>query len=695
MKRKLRTKTKVLMLGCFLLPLIIASPVAAETSAFMLEEIIVTADRASDSDIFHPSTVNTKIVKPGKATNVVDLLKDVTGITIQQRTLVGDNQDGTVKLRGFDARRYTVLLNGRPINAGGVMGGQYIDWGTIPLNNVEKIQIIKGAKSASYGNTLGGVINIITKDGTQENEGHLKTLWGSNNLQNYLFDYRGSKGNLNYLIAVNRIKTDPFLRNNRFESEDYTLRTSYRFANKAKITVGLHQTDADRGFILPNRQSSDPANPLYYASIDADYPLSDGDFLSPASGGPAYQLNPGAYWHKKNKYQDVTFTQPTKNGQWYVQYYNNKETRREFNYAAGNPGRMVLDRTIVSDKSSSWSFGGANKAGKHNWTYGWSKKQSRYGDATYNFLDAVYNGSATLASAGPAAQKVDLYGAYIADNWQMSDKLGIYIGLRYDEFAGSPDANPSIRNLRGHGFSPKLSVSYQNDPDTVTFASVNRVFRAPSMAEFFWWSQRYGVPGNPGGSRDLQAETGYSYELGVKKRLDRKTTYQITAYYNDLDNYIQFQHMYPFWCYNIAQAQIWGQELEFEHKINNNVTVFANYTHEKTKKAGVDSAENRDMQGALDYRPEHKGNVGLRYTSKNGAQAAASIYVVGEQKALYGGRVRTLHGYSITNMSYTHPLGADKEVSLYVNNVFNKDYQEQFGYPMQGRTIGFSYHQKI
>lgn len=406
----------------------------------------------------------------------------------------------------------------------------------------------------------------------------------------------------------------------------------------------------------------------------------------PASGGAAYQLNPGAYWHKKNKYQDVTFTQPTKNGQWFVQYYNNKETRREFNY--NDSGQLVLDRTIVSDKSSSWSFGGESKAGRHNWTYGWSKKQSRYGDCTYNIPQPG-------ASAGSAAQKVDLYGAYMADNWQMSDKLDIYVGLRYDKFAGSPDANPSIRNLSGHGFSPKLSVSYQNDPDTVTFASVDRVFRVPSMAEFFWWSQRYGVPGNPGGSKDLKAETGYSYELGVKKRLDRNTTYQITAYYNDLDNYIQFQHMYPFWCYNIAQAKIWGQELEFEHKVNDNVSVFVNYTHEKTEKAGVDSAESRDMRGALDYRPEHKGNVGLRYTLKNGAQAAVSIHFVGEQKALYSGQVRTLPGYSTTNISYTHPLDADKEVSFYVDNVFNKDYQEQFGYPMQGRTIGFSYQQKI
>ena len=117
-------------------------------------------------------TVNVRYVNPAKTATLPEILQQTTGIDIQLRTSVGDNQDSTVKLRGFDARRFTVLLNGRPINSAGVMGGQYIDWNTIPLSTVEKIQIIKGAKSAAYGNTLGGVINIITKEKPSGGEGH-------------------------------------------------------------------------------------------------------------------------------------------------------------------------------------------------------------------------------------------------------------------------------------------------------------------------------------------------------------------------------------------------------------------------------------------------------------------------------------------------------------------------------------------
>ncbi|WP_425059970.1 Vitamin B12 transporter BtuB [Sporomusa carbonis] len=135
---------------------------AEETPAYSLEEIVIQADSVKKDNA--DTTVNVKTVSPGKASTIPELLRGSAGIDIELRASAGDNQDGTIKLRGFDARRYTVLLNGRQINSAGVMGGQYIDWTTIPLNTVEKIQIIKGAKSAAHGNTLGGVINIITRD---------------------------------------------------------------------------------------------------------------------------------------------------------------------------------------------------------------------------------------------------------------------------------------------------------------------------------------------------------------------------------------------------------------------------------------------------------------------------------------------------------------------------------------------------
>lgn len=176
--------------------LLAGMPVMAEDApTYNLEEIIIQADAVSPDKA--DTTINVKTVSPGKAATIPELLRSSAGIDVQQRAIAGDNQDSTIKLRGFDARRYTILLNGRQINSAGVMGGQYVDWTTIPLNTVEKIQIIKGGKSAAHGNTLGGVINIITRD-KGVNGGEINILSGSNGRYDYLFNYSGSAGKLDF-----------------------------------------------------------------------------------------------------------------------------------------------------------------------------------------------------------------------------------------------------------------------------------------------------------------------------------------------------------------------------------------------------------------------------------------------------------------------------------------------------------------
>ena len=159
---------------------------AAETSTFEMEEILVTGDIIKPAPV---STLEAKVVSPGKVTTLPDLLRNSAGIDVQLRSAY-DNSDGAIKLRGYDARRYTVLINGRPAGMAGVMGGSYVDWLAIPLSSIEKVQITKGVKSAAHGNTLGGVINIVTKSGY--NGGQIDLATGQNGRYQSSFQYGGS-----------------------------------------------------------------------------------------------------------------------------------------------------------------------------------------------------------------------------------------------------------------------------------------------------------------------------------------------------------------------------------------------------------------------------------------------------------------------------------------------------------------------
>ncbi len=135
---------------------------------FQLEEIEVSAEELQTNI----ETPNMTVIKPeillqGIGTTLDGALKRQPGVDVQRLQEVGGAlDDDSIKVRGFGARRILVTIDGRPLHTPGTAGGYFVDWTTIPLNNIEKIELIKGVSDPRYGNTLGGVINLVTKKGT-------------------------------------------------------------------------------------------------------------------------------------------------------------------------------------------------------------------------------------------------------------------------------------------------------------------------------------------------------------------------------------------------------------------------------------------------------------------------------------------------------------------------------------------------
>ncbi len=654
------------------------TPVMAEEApTYSLEEIVIQAESVQKDKAY--TTVSVKMVSPGKAASIPELLRGSAGIDIQQRAGAGDNQDNTVKLRGFDARRYTVLLNGRQINAAGVMGGQYVDWTTIPLNTVEKIQIIKGGKSAAHGNTLGGVINIITRE-KGVNGGEINILSGSNGRYDYLFNYGGSAGKWNFNIIANKTGSDAFLRNNDYDAEQYGLRLNYDITPNDNIAVGFNKTDTKRGFIRANQPGT--------ANYDPAFPISDGETLSP--GGPMTTPNPGAFWEKHNIYYDFAYRHNTEKGFWRIDYWKNDEKRREVNYNAAGT-QIVLDRTVVSDKSDNIGFSGQVKNNGHTIGYGGEYKRLRYGYGTYAVQPA---GSGGLYPS----QKMDLWGAYVDDSWKLDKRWSAYLGLRYDHLSASKD-DASATNMQDYdagALSPKMSLSFKNNDTTTTFISVNRLWRAPSMAEYYWWSNQYNTAvASPGYHKQLKPEQGYSYEIGVEQKVSAKYNTKLTLYRQNINDYINFQHVNPFWCYNIDKVKVWGAEWENVYKLNDRNTLTFNYTNQHTAKVGTGNT-NAGMAGELDFRPQHKASLAYYYDAKPW-QLRYSINFTSSQKGLYNNNQSygQIGGYTTHNLAIVRELDKTRTVSLYVDNIFDKQYVEQIGYPLPGRSYYVSLTQKI
>lgn len=113
---------------------------------------------------------------------VDDALNSLPGVFVKRTKGLMDSTS-SVRLRGFYGDQYTlVLIDGQPLNDA-YTGG--IEWGSIPVGNIQRIEVIRGAASALYGgNAMGGVINIIT-----QTPQHLEALasggYGTNNTWRY------------------------------------------------------------------------------------------------------------------------------------------------------------------------------------------------------------------------------------------------------------------------------------------------------------------------------------------------------------------------------------------------------------------------------------------------------------------------------------------------------------------------------
>ncbi|MBU2700302.1 outer membrane receptor protein involved in Fe transport [Sporomusaceae bacterium BoRhaA] len=665
-----------LMIHILLALALTSTTYAAETPSYEMEEIIVHADpiqQATDA-----TNVNVKKISPGKASTLPELLSHVTGIDIQVRTGHGDNDDGAVKLRGFDSRRFTVLVDGVPATLSGVMGGSYMDWDSIPLNTIEKIEIIKGGKSAAYGNTLGGVINIITRKATAAG-GEISILTGQYNKQQLRFNYGATQDKLGWQVSYNKSSEDAFLRNNDYDAKQYGLKLDYAFTPKDNVKLNVRQSEEKRGYILRNTPGT--------AGYDPSYPV-----ISATDAETAYSnygpLNNGAYWKKYNTNFDTAWTHQTNNGFITLDYWQSRERRHEVNFKTD--GTLDLDRTIVTDRSRGWLLNGRIKEGSHTYTYGTEYKQLRYGYGWYNV-------PAGTASDLYPSQKEDIYGIYADDTWALTNRWTANVGLRYDQMKASRDDERAtdMKDTNYHGLSPKLNFSFRNNKDTTTFIAMDHVWRAPSMAEYFWWLNP--MWGKLGTGRELKPEQGWSYELGMTHRVNEQFNTKFDFYYQDISDYINFEHQYPFSCYNIPNAKLWGFEWENNYQLNEYSSLMLNYTNQHTQKSGVLPGDKLGLSGELDYRPRHK--IGLTYLyDQKPWQFRYNVTYTGQQTANYpvGSTQKIgIGGYVVHSASLVRDLGKGRSCTLAVDNLFDKHYVEQYNYSMQGRLFSVSLTQKL
>jgi iron complex outermembrane receptor protein len=594
------------------------------------------------------------------------VLNKAAGITIRRCKGLADTGHTTLGMRGTGRAtgRTLFLKDGIPLNntyIGSI--GNFFD--ILSVDDIEKIEIVRGASSAIYGsNAMGGVINIITRPAK-------KKITGSASFEGGSFD--------------------TYIGNARFSGA--TNRFGLRVAAGHKRTDGYEYYEGDKWKDYYETPEAENTN----ASVGADIWL----------GESLLKLD-YEYFHQDSLTRTTTEYDGDKDINKYSLSYNLPMGKTDFNiktyyfdYNAETQARKYNKTTTAYDKfyydndipKEDWGamLQASRPFGSHRVTLGsdlkWGKCDSKY--HYYGKGDRNFSG------------KQDFYSFFVNDEWLIDDKLILSAGVRYDHWKNYDadfydDTTAKTRKIKypdktDDHWSPRAGVVYKLREDAKLRASFGTGFKAPSLYYLY-------KSGPHGSSRfDLaNPELGpekmtWSYDVGFDMKPNKNLNLTFTWYHSEFKDFLGGKTLDPsevpsyftpdpgmavIQKVNIGRVEIWGAEAGLEYAFNSRWSAFVNHTYNVSKIRSYDIKP--EVEGNLiSYAPKHMTKAGLTYDNPELATLSIYLTYIGPHFVDFENtESKKLEGYTVVDMRISRKLFNGMEVFLNLDNVTDEKYSE-------------------
>jgi len=206
---------------------------------FELSEVVVTAFKIEEPVLNIPKNVTvitSEDIKQAPSNNVVDLLARESGVTL--KNFFGNDKQAGIDIRGMGATSSSnviVMADGVRLNSPDLAGP---DLSSIPLDQIERIEIVRGAESVLYGNgAVGGVINIITKKGQTEPEMRVYSSYGSYETNDIRTSFRRRISNFLLNVNADYYDSEGYRDNGSLDKKDASLFTGYEMSDYINLSL--------------------------------------------------------------------------------------------------------------------------------------------------------------------------------------------------------------------------------------------------------------------------------------------------------------------------------------------------------------------------------------------------------------------------------------------------------------------------
>ena len=685
--------------------------------AVKLEEMVVTATRTEtdvDSAPASVTVISKEDMKFRDLHTIDDALKYESGI-----------YDG--KLRGMPSGKHTlVMLNGMPLNTG--WAGN-IRWYNIAVENVERIEIVRGPSSALYGgNAMGGVINIITSE-PKKFEARGEVGYGSDDTVRYSFNV-GDRftDKLSIRLGYEFEETGGYptkLIQRSISSGSGTLTDGYGMLSKSGKRKWVIGDVGDRHEERWNVNFNSVYDLTDTGSLAFDFQMGHREYgydhlhtyLRDASGNPAFNgsvdvgngekvsVSPSKYITSgmgENESPSYMLTYRDlfgsigfigKIGYQHDDHWYTSPTAKGSDNYENAPGRLkgYEGDTWFGDLQTNIPVGDS-----HLLTSGFYFRSDDFDQGEFDLAYYRDEHSKTTSKTDMSQGKDRLYAAYLQDEWQIMDKLTLFTGARFDYWevfdgeSGAVGNEVKFNNKDDSAISPKVSVVWKPVVNTVIKGSAGKAFRPPNIYELYRTMESSSGKmyySNP----DLDAETLWNYEIGVDQYFfNRVLKLSATYFHTDIKDLIYSYDMGgDSYKDNIGEARIDGIELEASARPFDWLNLWSNYTYNDSKVKKQD--HDPEMEGKkITGMPVRTINLGTEISYRWMTASLMGRYTGRIYKQRYNDDINDVYGANTkwwlweTNLAVSPWEHA--KLSFSVKNLFDREY---FDYNIGGERSYF------
>jgi outer membrane cobalamin receptor len=596
---------------------------------FDMEEIVVTATRYERkvADVTSAmSVIDSREIEASNADYVMDIIGSQPGIYIRKDATYG-RQDIEVRGLGSNCRRIQTLIDGRPEKM--AMFGCTVTQ-TLPLANIERIEVVRGPESVLYGtDAMGGVVNIITRKLLKPGfETDAMISYGAYNSFHSLLRHGGNTGKFDYYLTYDYKSSDGHRDNAAYSGWDATGRIGYLLSYNWRMELsGKYFFD----------KAEDPG------IINNPYLLGD--------------------YRKYNRYSwDFDLIGNWQNSDILVNFYQNIG-KHKFHMPSENDYWHSKDDSYGVTIKGSHSFYHTEMI-KDRITAGYEYK---------NEWAKTLEPWNSWARQNMPARFMNI-GAFERDNHDFF----IFNEATYDKLINTLGFRFHYNEAYDWKILPQLGFLYHLFSGTSLRIKAAKGFRQPKFSELYLF---------PAHNEQLEPEENWSYEFGVYQKINKEIAININPFYMDIKNLIQTvpnDNPPPLQINkNSGNFYIRGIELGMDLMLHRHldITLFGTYMDIEDP----EGSGHVNRQG----KPEYKFNGLIKYHYNRLHISADMEYISGlyDSNLFASNQIEKVADFFVVDVKSSYQLHKNFQLFIGIENLLDRNYQQYPGYPMPGLSI--------